>query len=299
MSNSQALKQSSRLLLVDDSPADLRLLVQLLNQENFKLMVALDGKQAYERAMAQPAPDAILLDVSMPRLDGYATCRMLKENPRTSSIPVIFITASASLDERLKGFDVGAADYVLKPYNPEEVLARVRVQLQRTGRAPIGDATRDPIEYPWRSITRRSATLITGFMGSSSNDQAIVNTTTQYLVDHLSDAPSQKHLARLIGVNEKRLTNAFRTLLGKTIHDYLRDQRMDRARMLLEDGTLTVAEISDQLGFSSPANFASAFRRQLGCSPVAFRQRLGPPTASRAKRVAASRKIENGIFQKL
>jgi DNA-binding response OmpR family regulator len=298
MSSSQALKQCSRLLLVDDSPADLRLLVQLLNQENFKLMVALDGKQAYERATALPGPDAILLDVSMPRLDGYATCRMLKENPHTTDIPVIFITASASLEERLKGFDAGAADYVLKPYNPEEVLARVRVQLQRAERAATERATQSPTGGPGPSLASTTATGIRGFAGSISNDQAIVNTTTQYLADHLSDAPSQKRLARLIGVNEKRLTNAFRALLGKTIHDYLRDQRMDRARMLLEDGALTVAEIADQLGFSSPANFASAFRRQLGCSPVAFRQRLssGP---SRNKRAVTSRKFENGIFQKL
>jgi DNA-binding response OmpR family regulator len=298
MCSSHALKQSSRLLLVDDSPADLRLLVQLLNQENFKLMVALDGKQAYERAMAQPAPDAILLDVSMPRLDGYATCRMLKENPRTSGIPVIFITASARLEERLKGFDAGAVDYVLKPYNPEEVLARVRIQLQRNKRPALDTPAVAAEAWTLRQALDGTAAASSISAGPISNEQAIVNTTTQYLSDHLSDAPSQKHLARLIGVNEKRLTNAFRTLLGKTIHDYLRDQRMDRARMLLQDRTLTVAEIADQLGFSSPANFASAFRRQLGCSPVAFRQRLTGPASARNKRAPAVMTTESGIFQK-
>jgi DNA-binding response OmpR family regulator len=299
MSSSHALKQGARLLLVDDSPADLRLLVQLLNQENFKLMVALDGKQAYERAMAQPAPDAILLDVSMPRMDGYATCRLLKGNPSTAHIPVIFVTASAGLDERLKGFNAGAADYVLKPYNPEEVLARVRVQLQiaeRTGtRKPAQSIALDLLQTP----PIAAALWPKSSSGSLSNEQAIVNTTTQYLSDHLSDAPSQKHLARLIGVNEKRLTNAFRTLLGKTIHDYLRDQRMERARTLLQDCSLTVAEIADQLGFSSPANFASAFRRQLGCSPVAFRRRVVGPTASRIKRPGGIPKSTSGIFQKI
>jgi DNA-binding response OmpR family regulator len=283
---------------VDDSPADLRLLVQLLNQENFKLMVALDGKQAYERAMSEPAPDAILLDVSMPRLDGYATCRMLKENPRTAGIPVIFITASARLDDRLKGFDAGGADYVLKPYNAEEVLARVRVQLQRSGRPTMMKPAIAQAIWPSSHTLEGTTAASHPYAGSTSNDQAIVNTTTQYLSDHLSDAPSQKRLARLIGVNEKRLTNAFRTLLGKTIHDYLRDQRMDKARALLQDRTLTVAEIADQLGFSSPANFASAFRRQLGCSPVAFRQRLGSPTAARSNRLTGPVQTENGVFQK-
>lgn len=299
MISSQSLKQGARLLLVDDSPADLRLLVQLLNQQNFRLMVALDGKQAYERATSQRAPDVILMDVSMPRVDGYATCRLLKGNPRTAHIPVIFVTASAGLDERLKGFDAGAADYVLKPYNPEEVLARVRVQLHMIRRAATCETeqhgTRDTLDdlIPGASASSQMR------VGAISNEQAIVNTTTQYLSDHLCDAPSQKHLARLIGVNEKRLTSAFRNLLGKTIHDYLRDQRMDRARVLLQEGSLTIAEIADQLGFSSPANFASAFRRQLGCSPVAFRRHLEGPPASLAKLANERFAATNGIFQKL
>lgn len=297
MTSSHTSKQGVRLLLVDDSPADLRLLVQLLNHENFKLMVALDGRQAYERATTQSPPDVILMDVSMPRVDGYATCRLLKGNPRTAHIPVIFVTASAGLHERLKGFDAGAADYVLKPYNPEEVLARVRVHLQIAQRATAQRAPDEvkhepsPVLMPGASITQQL------HLGSISHEQAIVNTTTQYLADHLSDAPSQKRLARLIGVNEKRLTNAFRTLLGKTIHDYLRDQRMERARTLLQDNSLTVAEIADQLGFSSPANFASAFRRQLGCSPVAFRRHLAGPVAL-VKRANELPKPMNGIFQK-
>ncbi|OZI62083.1 response regulator transcription factor [Bordetella genomosp. 11] len=297
MTSSHAFKQGARLLLVDDSPADLRLLVQLLNHENFKLLVALDGRQAYERATTQPAPDVILMDVSMPRVDGYATCRLLKGDPRTAHIPVIFVTASSGLDERLKGFDAGAADYVLKPYNPEEVLARVRVQLQIAQRAATPHAevaaARDLSTQPIYG-----AGVAQPRFAAISNEQAIVNTTTQYLVDHLSDAPSQKDLARLIGVNEKRLTHAFRSLLGKTIHDYLRDQRMEKARALLQDGSLTVAEIADQLGFSSPANFASAFRRQLGCSPVAFRRHLSGP-ATLITRGNEMPKATNGIFQKI
>ncbi|WP_427183918.1 response regulator [Bordetella bronchialis] len=298
MTSSQATKQAARLLLVDDSPADLRLLVQLLNQEGFKLLVALDGKQAYERAMVQPLPDVILMDISMPKADGYTTCRLLKANPRTAHIPVIFVTASAGLDERLKGFDVGGADYVLKPYNPEEVLARVRVQLQMKRRAAASQLS-PPAMQETATSGAHASTDTKPHTAAISNDQAIVNTTTQYLTDHLSDAPSQKHLARLIGVNEKRLTHAFRTLLGKTIHDYLRDQRMERARTLLQDYSLTIAEIADQLGFSSPANFASAFRRQLGCSPVAFRRRFAGLPVVRIKRGSEIPASTSGIFQKL
>jgi DNA-binding response OmpR family regulator len=262
----------NRVLLVDDSPADLRLLVQLLSQENFKVLVALHGRQAIERALAVPGPDLIVMDVSMPGLDGYATCRLLKADPSTAHIPIIFVTAASALDERLKGFQAGGVDYVLKPYDPAEVLARVRVHLNRLSRGDANvhqSSAASDSSSPIRTLGQLdAASRVTPF----TNDQAIVNTTTRYLHEHLADAPPQKHLAKLMGVNEKRLTYAFRTLLGKTVHDFLRDERMDRAQTLLRDDRLSVAEISDRLGFSSPANFASAFRRQVGCSPLMFRR---------------------------
>lgn len=262
----------NRVLLVDDSPADLRLLVQLLSQENFKVLVALHGRQAIERAQAVPGPDLIVMDVSMPGLDGYATCRLLKADPGTAHIPVIFVTAAGELDERLKGFQAGGVDYVLKPYDPAEVLARVRVHLNRLARAET--AVKNSAAFVNASSSAGSSGLrdVSRNAMPITNDQAIVNTTTRYLHEHLADAPPQKHLAKLMGVNEKRLTYAFRKLLGKTVHDFLRDERMERAQTLLKDDRLSVAEISDRLGFSSPANFASAFRRQVGCSPLTYRR---------------------------
>ncbi len=135
MTSSHGLKQGARLLLVDDSPADLRLLVQLLNHENFKLMVALDGRQAYERATTQPPPDVILMDVSMPRVDGYATCRLLKESAHCAHSGDLRHGLCPAWRRDSRDSIPRAADYVLKPYNPEEVLARVRVQLHKAQRA--------------------------------------------------------------------------------------------------------------------------------------------------------------------
>jgi DNA-binding response OmpR family regulator len=271
---------SPHILLVDDSPADLKLLVQELDKEAYRLTVAMNGRQGYARAQALPRPDLILLDVCMPQMDGYATCTLLKENPQTAHIPIIFVTASGRLDERLKGFHSGAADYVLKPYNPVEVLARIRVHLSKPAATsenePAAERTLAPVAAP---ASPSPASALTPDMDirlpplmANPTDETIVAMTRRYLNERLANPPSLKSLARLMGVHERRLTQAFRVSLGKSVKDYLRDERMSTAQKLLHLRQLSISEIAETLGFSSPANFAAAFRRHVGCSPVLFRK---------------------------
>ncbi|WP_197424885.1 DNA-binding response regulator [Bordetella sp. N] len=270
---------SPHILLVDDSPADLKLLVQELDKEAYRLTVAMNGRQGYARAQALPRPDLILLDVCMPQLDGYATCTLLKENPDTAHIPIIFVTASGRLDERLKGFSSGAADYVLKPYNPVEVLARIRVHLSKpAGGEAQPDAASTEVSDPRPAPSASDGPtpdmdIRLPLVTSSLTDQTIVAMTRRYLDERLANPPSLKLLARQMGVHERRLTQAFRVSLGKSVKDYLRDERMHSAQRLLHHKQMSISEIAETLGFSSPANFASAFRRHVGCTPAIFRQR--------------------------
>jgi CheY-like chemotaxis protein len=116
--------QPATVLIVDDDPANLDLLFQHLNQAGCKVLVAETGQLALERA-ALAQPDAILLDVMMPGMDGFETCHRLKQQAATQAIPVIFMTALADTADKVKGFAMGGVDYVTKPFQPEEVLARV------------------------------------------------------------------------------------------------------------------------------------------------------------------------------
>lgn len=116
------------ILIVDDEPANLRLLWISLDQANFKVLAARDGTRALQIAETAQ-PDIILLDVMMPGLDGFETCRQLKLNPLTRAIPVIFMTALSEISAKVRGFDVGGVDYITKPAQPAEVLARVRIHL--------------------------------------------------------------------------------------------------------------------------------------------------------------------------
>jgi two-component system, cell cycle sensor histidine kinase and response regulator CckA len=121
-------EQKPTLLIVDDRLDNVQLLAGLLTSEGFETLIARDGQSALEKA-AYAKPDLILLDVLMPGLDGFETCRRLKASDATREIPVIFLTALSELEPKLTGFEVGAVDYITKPLEMTEVLARVRVHL--------------------------------------------------------------------------------------------------------------------------------------------------------------------------
>jgi len=114
-----------RILAVDDEPHILKLVAFSLKTGGFDVVEATDGLSAIAVAEAEQ-PDLILLDVMMPALDGYETCRRLKQNPATRDIPVIMLTAKAQASEQAIGLECGATDYVCKPFTPKELVAQVR-----------------------------------------------------------------------------------------------------------------------------------------------------------------------------
>ncbi len=122
-----------RVMLVDDVAENLRILIELL-KDDYQVTPLKSGKAALEKLAQDPLPDLILLDIVMPDMDGYELCAQLKTNPRTQEIPVIFITAVSEVMDDAKAFELGAVDYVPKPFNPLTVKARVNthIQLYRT-----------------------------------------------------------------------------------------------------------------------------------------------------------------------
>ncbi len=119
---------NSRILVVDDTPANIQLLSATLKDRGYEIKVATSGRQALDLA-ARFRPDLVLLDVMMPEMDGFETCRRLKDSAGTKDIPVIFLTARTDTADIVKGFELGAVDYVAKPFNTPELLARVNTHL--------------------------------------------------------------------------------------------------------------------------------------------------------------------------
>ncbi len=116
-------------LIIDDMPDNLRVLSAILTKQGYKVRKALSGQSAIASIQAS-LPSIILLDVRMPEMDGYAVCQILKDNPRTSHIPVIFISALSDVMDKVKAFDAGGVDYITKPFQEAEVIARVETQMR-------------------------------------------------------------------------------------------------------------------------------------------------------------------------
>jgi DNA-binding response OmpR family regulator len=179
-----SVAQTAVVLIVDDDPANLELLFQHLNQAGYRVLVAENGKLALDRAeLAQP--EAILLDVMMPGMDGFETCRHLKQQASTQAIPVIFMTALADTADKVKGFAAGGVDYVTKPFQPEELLARVRThttiyKLQKELRQKNSD-----LEAALSQVKRLSGLLpICASCKKIRDDQGYWQDVAVYIRDH-------------------------------------------------------------------------------------------------------------------
>ena len=119
-------KQS--ILIADDNPINLKMLSDNFSSYGYEIRVAMDGKATLDSALALP-PDLILLDIHMPIMDGYEACRILKKNPKTQDIPIIFVSALDEQFNKVKGFELGAVDYITKPIQLEEAKSRIEIHL--------------------------------------------------------------------------------------------------------------------------------------------------------------------------
>jgi DNA-binding response OmpR family regulator len=255
----QALRETrTDVLLIDDSITDLQLLMEMMILRDLRISVALDGRRGYQQAVLLK-PGLVLLDVHMPAMDGFTTCRRLKANPLTRDIPVIFLTDANDLRERLEGFAAGGVDYICKPFEDLEVLARVGVHLHRASSSPelaISPLTGD------------------GAGDDSTEDTALFAAAQKVLRDTMANPPGLERLARLLGTNRRRLNEVFQALSGQPVFGWLREERLRLAYTLVSQSNTPFSQISDRLGYSSQSNFTKAFRSRYGFTPSQVRHQL-------------------------
>jgi len=263
MAFNSTLPKGLRILVVDDNADDRRLLSDCLRAQGYRLYVAEDGHDGVEKARLV-APDLIMLDVTMPVCDGIAACRLLKADPRTAAIPVIFLTAAVQPEDRVRGLMVGAVDYVAKPFDFDEVRLRVSIHLQAWRHVVPEAASVRPIEV--EPVIRPGSDPV------SSVDTLVFRAAQRLLHDDLAQPPDLASLAKAVGTNARRLNEAFRNCAGATVFEYLREARMEQARKLLRETGLAVQVIASDLGYDNPANFATAFRARFGLSPRDYRK---------------------------
>lgn len=257
-----------RILVIDDNVAELKILLELLRSNGYRLSIAMDAMQGYRRATTQQF-ELILLDVNMGSVDGFSACRLLKADPATAGIPVIFVTSCASSQERLKGLQLGAVDYIQKPFDINEVLARVEIHLALAKRQekPCQDAitSSKPLQ-PYSEPAPVSKTP------SIDHNLTLLRAAQQLVLSDLSNVPALPELAARLGTHEKRLTRVFQEHTGSTVYKFIRDARLHEAKRMLASSAMHIEEVAAAIGFSSAANFSSAFHSYFGCTPSAFRR---------------------------
>lgn len=237
-----------RLLLIDGRLGDMRAVTGLLS-ERYAMSFATDGLSGVHRAQSQQ-PDLVLLDTWIPGvIDGFTVCRLLKGDPQTAAIPVIFVSEQAEPRDRVAGFQVGAVDYICKPLWPEEVLARVRVHApdQLPAQASVPLLPPDP-------------------------ELAYVEAAKRLIAERLNALPCVSQLARDVGLGARRLSHLFRCYLGQTVQAYISEQRIRASFKLLERTSMSVHAVANEVGFATPGNFSTAFRARTGMTPLAWRK---------------------------
>ncbi|MGI9333017.1 MAG: sigma 54-interacting transcriptional regulator [Gammaproteobacteria bacterium] len=236
--------ETATLLIVDDTPTNLQVLLDALESAGFDVLVATSGQQALERAKLG-SPDLILLDVVMPGMDGFETCRQLKSTAGLSDTPVIFMTASDETGDKLKGFNAGAVDYVTKPLDHDEVLVRLRTHLAlrrlhrelHTQNLQLGAIT--------EALTRFLRTDRSDEAVGVLLDSAVTQTASDFgIVGVLSgdETPDKVSVLAMIGVHERLgwdrpFFDAMRDSLTRVGHaDYTRSSLEPRIGQVLANG---------------------------------------------------------------
>ncbi len=257
--------QSSKpahIMVIDDSVEELQVLLVALRGAGHRISLDFDALGGYRRA-GELQPDLILLDAHLGATSGFEACRLLKADPTTAHIPVIFLTAGATLEERLTGLREGGVDYILKPFESEEVLVRISVHLAlaRRGAQPpdgVGEAPRRP--------------LASGDEAPHDLDRVIARAAQRLIESDLANIPPLPALAARVGTHEKRLTRAFRAHTGRTVLEFVREERLSRAQHLLAQTPLSIEDVAHAIGFSGAANFTTAFKERFGSTPAAHRR---------------------------
>lgn len=245
------------LLIVEDNP-DLRLYLRNMFEPYYQILAATDGQQGLEMAF-ESVPDIVVTDLMMPRLDGFGLCQRLKTDERTSHIPVVLLTAKATLSDRLEGLELGADDYLQKPFNKEELLVRVKNLLQQ------------------RALLRQKFSLMSPVLPSEPTTvSSVPNTLDNQFIQkvrgvvegHLGESGFEvEDLCKELSMSRTNLHRKLKALTDSSATEFIRKIRLERATQLLREGKHSVSEVAYQVGFESLSYFSKSFQEIYGVPP--------------------------------
>ncbi len=249
------------LLIVEDN-TDLRIYIRGQLEDEYNILEAKDGEQGFSRAI-ENIPDLVLSDVMMPKMDGFELCKKLKTDERTSHIPVILLTARASMESKIEGLETGADDFITKPFDPQELQVRIRnliIQRQRLRETLVKDLGKPG--FP---------SFISSVSGIATTDQQFLQKATKVVEEHLSDTEFNVELfGREMALSRVQLHRKLRALIDHSASEFIRGIRLNKAAQMLLEKKGNVTQIAYEVGFNNLSYFAKCFQQMYGESPSAF-----------------------------
>lgn len=242
------------LLIVEDN-TDMRAYISSIFKENYQIIEAFDGQDGIEKTI-QNVPDLVICDLMMPRLNGLEFCKLIKNNEITSHIPIVMLTAKAALNDRIEGLELGADDYLAKPFNSQELQIRVRNLIQN--RELLQQKHQQNVVILSQNITPSEPSIEDKFLTK-------VNANIE---QHIADSSFNiENLGELLNMSSVQLRRKLKALTNQTAVEYLRNYRLEKAATMLKNKEGNVSEIAFSVGFESVPYFSKTFQERFGVKP--------------------------------
>jgi len=247
--------QRSKLLLVDDNKEILDYLQDYF-KESYEVTIAFDGKMALD-ILEKEQFDLVVSDVMMPELDGLHFCKRLKQNINTSHIPVILLTAKTEVNQQIKGLEMGADDYITKPFSIEMLGAKIASLLKSRKRL--------------KEYYGGSKEIVPQNLAFNTLDEEFLKEAIEIVEKYLADSDfSVDKFSREIGMSRSNLYLKFKAITGESATDFIKRIRFNKAVELMQSKRYTIAQITYMCGFNSPSYFSTAFKQHYGCMPSEY-----------------------------
>jgi len=249
---------SEIMMVVEDNP-DVRNLIAGHFAAKYQVIQARDGKEGWKIAL-EAIPDVIISDVLMPDMDGFEFCKKMKEDERTSHIPILLLTALHSKEHEIKGLSAGADDYITKPFDLAILQTKVENML----------AVRNSLKEKYSGeITLQPRNIVI-----SSPDEKFLQKAVEAVERNISDTELDiERFALEVGVSRMQLYRKLHALTDMTVKEFIRSIRLKRASQLLVQDKMTVSEIAYAVGFKDLSHFRKCFRLQYGMNATEFKQK--------------------------
>ena len=239
---------------------------QLLSQKYY-VLTAQNGREALEKIAANEL-DLIISDVMMPEMDGNELTRQVKQNPNSSHLPVILLTAKVQEEDRKESLLLGADDFITKPFKMGDLILRINNIIENRKR----------ILREYKAQTVEETRLRTQSASSPSADEKFLSRAIDCVYAHLSDSDFDRDaFAQEMGASASTLYNKLRSLTGLNVSAFIRDIRMKEAKRLAQtQPDLRVSDLAYKVGFKDPKYFATCFKKEFGMQPSEFLEQMHP-----------------------